>query len=457
MGLRRALLAALLGLALCAAPSAAQDSVAAVRGALGDSTYSLVWLQLATYAYVNQSKSGISDVSKVLPQKLATLPAIPLPSAKGALPLPLPADQTLPGAFQLEWGPAYSGANLIYAVSYKTSSGSPVFLSVVIRGTDISAGAFGLLKQIFQDFDACQVVDYTPSVLDCKVTKRDSSKSQIAKGTCSGLKQLLGLSGTINATGSASTLIPFLDSYRTANADVPVVVTGHSLGGTQTTAMARYLVDFWAANRTSVSSFPIAPATAGTEVWTAEYNRLFSNKGLSYINSLDIVPMGFDQVANTTTLWGAYGGPKAPIYLDGMVKYLSGCFTNKNYVQVDPKAVMSGSVVANQTKYLGQLEAQHFPPLYMSLICGYLVTPGRAVNYIQNLPSSDSVVNGCAAAQAANPEPFVPPTVGGIALDEQSPFDPWPVATTTRPSGAGKTAAGMAAGLVAILGVFLGF
>ncbi|KAI9012395.1 hypothetical protein DFJ74DRAFT_683753 [Hyaloraphidium curvatum] len=120
MGLRRALLAALLGLALCAAPSAAQDSVAAVRGALGDATYSLVWLQLATYAYVNQSKSGISDVSKVLPQKLATLPAIPLPSAKGPLPLPLPADQTLPGVFQLEWGPAYSGANLIYAVSYKT-------------------------------------------------------------------------------------------------------------------------------------------------------------------------------------------------------------------------------------------------------------------------------------------------------------------------------------------------
>lgn len=60
----------LLALFLCisVAPRAAEAQaadIAAVQASLGDATYGLVWLQLTTYAYLNQSNKAKDDVVTV--------------------------------------------------------------------------------------------------------------------------------------------------------------------------------------------------------------------------------------------------------------------------------------------------------------------------------------------------------------------------------------------------------
>lgn len=218
----------------------------------------------------------------------------------------------------------------MYAASYRAASdNSPVFLAVVIRGTDIAAGGAAVLKQVLQDFEACYVVDWDSNVLNCKKVAKDAGKLQIAKGSCDGMKALLALSsdatdGSLGKPVTGITLIPFLDAFKAKFPTVPVVVTGHSLGGTQTTAIAQYLSDNWAKGTTVITAHPIAPATAGTALWAARYSTTFKGKSQSYINSLDLVPMGFGQVKNVSTLWGDYGGAAAPFYIKGGVVCLLG-------------------------------------------------------------------------------------------------------------------------------------
>jgi hypothetical protein len=285
-------------------------------------------------------------------------------------------------------------------------------------------------------------------------------------------------------------LIAFLDSFKAKYPDVPLVVTGHSLGGTQTTAIAMYLSDFWAKNSTVISAQPIAPATAATDLWADRYSRTFAGKSQSYINvrlddrldneiifyssnslsihqTLDLVPMGFESVKSTTTLWGSYGGPEAPLYIRDIVKFLD-CTSGKGYKQPDTKVLMSGSVNKNATTYLAQLmvglvrsraelgrslnflhiaQYQHFPPAYYALSCQYLVYSNLSVNYFQQLPNNTDITNGCTTLQRDSNGFLLNPAtmVDNHELLGSTPFAPFPEindtdsaaphTTTTRPSG----------------------
>ena len=82
--------------------------------------------------------------------QLSYQPPKVIPKAVAALPPLGPG-----GSWQCVWGPAHSPdqSNLAYVAAYYDSPGVPVFAAVAIRGTDIAVDAWGVIVQMWEDFD----------------------------------------------------------------------------------------------------------------------------------------------------------------------------------------------------------------------------------------------------------------------------------------------------------------
>lgn len=283
--------------------------------------YGLVWLNLANTAYIQQGAEQKVIIDTI---KYAFNPSSNKVYVQN-LPNPDKSGDTLPGYWNVDWGPAITedNSNLLFLVSFRQGTrpanasdkqGDPYFFAVVIRGTDVGSDDEALLQQVLQDFNAFTKIDLPLVFIDPLVPKPGKlipplTTAAVAAGTAAGFTRMSRLtSNYYDADGARQndTLAAALLSYLDAYSGVPLVVTGHSLGGCQTQIMATYLA--WQLEATATAKdkaiFPnaYAPSTAGDAAFAAYYDNLFPG-GNFWLNTLDLVPCGFANLSEIASLW----------------------------------------------------------------------------------------------------------------------------------------------------------
>lgn len=363
------------------APLSANGQLA--RKAIYTPYYGFVQLALATIAYTDPKIWQAGNLVAKMNEFIGALPL--LPQAPGAS-----SGGTLPGSWQIEWGPVFdlTYSNVMYGVTYREpvqssySEGAPVFAAVVIRGTDISVAGPGFVQQLIQDLDGETTVPMTmPNAASDPILS-------VAKGTNDGLNRLLGFTPThfiLKEAGSGS-IADWAQSIYQADSETPIVVTGHSLGGCQTTVMATYLYYYLKglagqAVGTVVPN-PFAAPTAGLADFAANFNSIFPSATLWW-NSLDVVPNAFQQqsanpviplyLQNIAGFWNVNppGTPNAceMDLLNKVIKNYPATYTHPSVgAQVMQGFVWAPPGATCKNDWITQLEIQHFPPMYHRLM-----------------------------------------------------------------------------------------
>jgi hypothetical protein len=198
----------------------------------------------------------------------------------------------------------------------------------------------------------------------------------IAKGTCAGLKALRRMSS------GGSDILSFVSRFASTNPGVPLVVTGHSLGGCQATVMAAFLGDALAASSLPATIVPhaFAPPTAGTPGFAAKFAAQFPDAHLWW-NTFDVVPNAFQNIAGAPPdtpsmthmlgFWQDHGGPG--INLIEKLAIETFIRIEHSYGQSAANLVtLAGSVVppvaGSKDDWSAQLLVQHLCPRYHTLI-----------------------------------------------------------------------------------------
>ncbi len=354
------------------------------RTAIYTPYYGFVHLALATIAYTDPSVWKEGNLIKQLTANVSGLP--PLPSAPTAASQP-----TLAGTWAVEWGPAYdlTYSNAIYGATYRDSTGSAVFAAVVIRGTDTSDAGPGLITQLIEDLNG-----QNTTTMSMPKSALPTPTLSVAKGTNDGLNLLLGLTPRKDwgAAGTGS-VANWVQSIYNTDPATPIVVTGHSLGGCQTTVMATYLYYLLGQSASTVVPTPFAAPTAGLTDFATNFNTIFP-KATLWWNSLDVVSNAFQQTSNPN--------PTVPLYLQNiqgfwnvnppglpptkcldlkrlspadMIKYVINNYPPTYTHPTVGAQVMTGFVWAPPgppakctNDWLTQLMIQHFPPMYHRLM-----------------------------------------------------------------------------------------
>ncbi|HEY6969784.1 MAG TPA: hypothetical protein VJA94_11310 [Candidatus Angelobacter sp.] len=252
------------------------DNVKAARQQVQTSDFfALCYLMLCNLAYTAEDSA-----QKAVQQITTLLPTMPVPQGQ------------VTGQWTLGWGPVASpdNSNLMYAAEFSDKvSHLPIFTAVAIRGTDTKAKPSGVLKQIAEDLDADHQVVFP---------EHNTFGSKIAQGSKVGLDTL---TGNQFRDKSGRTVDHYLHDFVAANPRTPVVVTGHSLGGCQTTVMASFLSGKLPAGTPIVPNSFAAP-TAGNSAFIQWYEKTFHFCPRWY-NPFDLVPMAFAGLGDIKALW----------------------------------------------------------------------------------------------------------------------------------------------------------
>jgi lipase (class 3) len=271
-------------------PSIPDNVAAARRQVMTSDFFALCYLMLANLAYASENSAGAA-----VKQIIAKLPTLPVPQAQVA------------GQWRLAWGPCVKeidNSNLMYAAEFLDSvSGLPVFSAIVIRGTDTQAEPAGILVQLIEDIDAAEEEAFPPD---------NSAGAKIAQGTKIGLGVLTGFKDS-----SGRTVEQYATDFSKQNHGAPIVVTGHSLGGCQTTVVALDLAIKIPGATIVPNSF--AAPTAGNPAFIQLYEQTFPFCP-RWFNTLDLVPMAFAGLGDIKDLWDQCNrpGPRAfKLIIDG--------------------------------------------------------------------------------------------------------------------------------------------
>lgn len=354
----------------------------AARNQITTPYYGLVWLALAQLAYTDEDARVVKNVGVALPEALAALPGLPPPPGFSTPPAPW-------CEWRVEWGPVVTADNsnlMFVATCVERASGQPIVAAVVIRGTDTQerGDLRGLLQQIYEDLDVGHKVPWSRVMDDASAPCANGGAATdvaIAKGTCEGLKTLRRMMSA--TSGQPIDVHACVRNLAVTHPGLPIVVTGHSLGGCQTTVMGAFLGDALAAEGIEAVIVPhaFAPPTAGTPAFAAKFDAQFPG-GHIWWNTLDVVPNAFQNIAgapgDTPSMthmlgfWQDHGGPK----IGEIEKLALEGFIHLEHSYAQPSAnvmTLAGNVVVPagpgcKNDWSAQLLIQHLTPQYHYLI-----------------------------------------------------------------------------------------
>jgi hypothetical protein len=301
--------------------------------------------------------------SAFTPQNAAVLAAVSYIDASDA-PASQLADMTtalsnasLPtaGQWQIVWGPADLGGNLMYiAQAQGSDSGSQV--AVVIRGT-----IFDFPSDLLQDTEVA-----TQVTLPFSPPGGFSESARISYGAA---QAWMNLASMIPDVGDSS-----VDAFQFLKAlpgPVSVLVTGHSLGGQLATIAAVWIAAFLKGADVQVITF--AAPTAGNADFQSSYDTLFDGRTVRYFTDLDIVPRlwvptGDYDLDSIEQLFP--GGPQCDTGCHTDVGIAKHIVRNVTYVQPAVAAMLTSSVYSEGA--IGAFEEegsqQHRMLLYLYLL-----------------------------------------------------------------------------------------
>ena len=287
----------------------------------------------------------------------------------------------------MEWGPVVTAdnGNLMYAaVCREQTTGLPLCAALCIRGTDTQEHGElrGLLQEVYEDLDVAHTVPWATVMSDpgspCIEGKDDVA---IAKGTCDGLKILRGLRAPAEGGGSTD-ILSWVETFAAAHVGVPIVVTGHSLGGLpghgdgDVPARQPDGVRHPGHNRAP----RVCPAHCRHTGICREVRRGVPGAHIWW-NTLDIVPNAFQNIPNApatvpsmthmTGFWKDHGGPAMgdieKLAVDGFI-HLEHAYAQPtvNTMTLIGSVVLPGADAGNT--WANQVLSQHLAPQYHHLI-----------------------------------------------------------------------------------------
>lgn len=270
------------------------------------------------------------------------------------------------GGWSCPWGPALNKdqSNLAFVAVYATA-GTPILASLVIRGTDVQPlEGWGAIQQIWEDIDVAHQVPL-PWAAD--------TPPRIAQGTLEGLHMLESLSS------NGKSLLDFLQGFLgdPANRSPALAVTGHSLGGCLASVAAPWLR--YALGQAGLSP-PIFPVTfAAPSAGNADFASLLASlfpASLRCYNTLDIVPMAWEDLAGIKTIYDACGSPAPEIVrlgIDGFIEELR--LARVAHAQPASNGLALNGRAQSAVNWYDQLLCQHHTLTYMSLLGGAPALP----------------------------------------------------------------------------------
>jgi triacylglycerol lipase len=289
--------------------------------------------------------------------QISYLPASTIRRAVKALPR-----AALETRWECVWGPAQpvDQSNLAYVAAYYELPDVPELVVVVIRGTDVAVDAWGVIVEMWEDLDVLEQVAFPWMPM--------SSEAFVAQGTMDGLGVIQQL------TDGGRRLLPFLAEFlgEPRNREARLVVTGHSLGGCLTTVVAPWLQATLSQRGVDNAIVPVtfAAPTAGNRAFANHYSSSFPSS-LRYANSLDVVPLAWEQLDAIKTIYDPDGLP-APELVDIAIdayRYLMEA-AGVGYLQPANDRELTGRFAPSPPSWYDEVSKQHHTTTYMSLLGG---------------------------------------------------------------------------------------
>ena len=325
-----------------------------------DINESQVMMTLAALAYANETPNRDETISQ---QQVRIRNMI-------ILQLQNPAYATN-NEWVLTWGPGLDGDNMMYVAKRR---GFDQY-AVVIRGTD-----WGFFKDWIEDLAIFRLVTF-PYIHQEKLPfGKRATDIQIAEGTQDGLQSLISLKGQVflhpENTDAVEEHLPrkiglvdyLMQLAKVTGNTLEIFVTGHSRGGCLPTVLAPWLHFEMEDVSVQFRVYTFAGPSAGNKDFADFYDEMFKGNSFRVYNNLDIVPTGWDGIAQVKLLF--LPAPRCPWWLDFSVNALNVYLTlhGLNYTQPSSFVVLSGTVTQFGNSFISEVAHQHDKNTYLGLL-----------------------------------------------------------------------------------------
>ncbi|QSQ24542.1 lipase family protein [Pyxidicoccus parkwayensis] len=255
---------------------------------------------------------------------------------------------TVASNWQIVWGPATQGEDLVYVAS----NGAGQY-AVVVRGT-----LFDRIEDVIQDKSVStqEALPFTASSFP---------NAQVSKGVVEVWTNINNMVSSVPGSGTGS-LLSFLQNL---SGSPSILVTGHSLGGQMATVLAAWFQS--TLSNASILPITFAAPTAGNPAFASAFDSVFGS-AMRYYNALDVVPRlwTMDGLESIKSLYP--GGPQCGLIcktaVDDTVKSLQKA--DLTYTQPTASTSLPGQLYS--TGWAGAFESevndQHRALYYMFLL-----------------------------------------------------------------------------------------